>query len=76
MDRKPALRSGTVMTLTLCATVLFAVLMFSSKSNRAAAAEKTVVAIRDPDNVYTMPAEEEPHEGTWLQWPHDYGGSK
>jgi agmatine deiminase len=73
MDRKPALRSGTVMTLTLCATVLFAVLMFSSKSNRAAAAEKTVVAIRDPDNVYTMPAEEEPHEGTWLQWPHDYG---
>lgn len=21
---------------------------------------------------YTMPAEEEPHEGTWLQWPHNY----
>ena len=21
---------------------------------------------------YTMPAESEPHEGTWLQWPHHY----
>ncbi|MCG8482428.1 MAG: agmatine deiminase family protein [Clostridia bacterium] len=20
---------------------------------------------------YFMPAEWEPHEGTWLQWPHD-----
>lgn len=22
---------------------------------------------------YTMPGEEEEHEGTWLQWPHNYG---
>ena len=22
---------------------------------------------------YYMPAEGEPHEGTWLQWPHNYG---
>ena len=22
---------------------------------------------------YIMPSEEEPHEGTWLQWPHNYG---
>ena len=22
---------------------------------------------------YYMPAEDEPHEGTWLQWPHNYG---
>ena len=22
---------------------------------------------------YYMPSEEDPHEGTWLQWPHDYG---
>ncbi len=21
---------------------------------------------------YTMPSEDEPHEGTWLQWPHQY----
>jgi len=21
---------------------------------------------------YTMPSEEQPHEGTWLQWPHQY----
>jgi agmatine deiminase len=29
-------------------------------------------AIPDPDKRnFTMPAEEEPHEGTWLQWPHN-----
>ena len=22
---------------------------------------------------FWMPGEDEPHEGTWLQWPHDYG---
>ena len=22
--------------------------------------------------MYTMPQESEPHEGTWLQWPHEY----
>lgn len=22
--------------------------------------------------IYTMPGEEEPHEGTWLQWPHNH----
>lgn len=22
--------------------------------------------------LYTMPEESEPHEGTWLQWPHEY----
>ena len=21
---------------------------------------------------YSMPSEEGPHEGTWLQWPHNY----
>jgi agmatine/peptidylarginine deiminase len=21
---------------------------------------------------YSMPSEEHPHEGTWLQWPHNY----
>mmetsp|Transcript_4943 Transcript_4943/g.13068 ORF Transcript_4943/g.13068 Transcript_4943/m.13068 type:complete len:372 (-) Transcript_4943:577-1692(-) len=29
--------------------------------------------IRDPENIYTLPAEDTDHEGTWLQWPHDYG---
>ncbi|MFK7931971.1 MAG: agmatine/peptidylarginine deiminase [Saprospiraceae bacterium] len=24
-------------------------------------------------DVFYMPSEEEPHAGTWLQWPHDYG---
>jgi agmatine deiminase len=25
-----------------------------------------------PTILYTMPDESEPHEGTWLQWPHQY----
>lgn len=26
----------------------------------------------DTTILYTMPEESEPHEGTWLQWPHEY----
>ena len=32
-----------------------------------------VPPIPDSENTFTMPSEEEPHEGTWLQWPHDHG---
>jgi agmatine deiminase len=27
-------------------------------------------------STYVMPSEEDPHEGTWLQWPHNYGWDK
>lgn len=26
----------------------------------------------DTEILYTMPSEEEPHEGTWIYWPHQY----
>lgn len=39
----------------------------------ATPASAAVPVIQDPDNVYTWPAEDGPHEGTWLQWPHNYG---
>jgi hypothetical protein len=54
--------------LALCATALCAVLVFArSKCNRrAAAAEKTVVDIRDPDNVgnevVVMPSFDNPND--------------
>jgi len=32
-----------------------------------------VAPIEDPENQYIMPPEEARHEGTWLQWPHNYG---
>lgn len=36
----------------------------------------TTTNIQDPNTqteiMYTMPAKSEPHEGTWLQWPHQY----
>lgn len=28
--------------------------------------------ISQVNTIYTMPEESEPHEGTWLQWPHHY----
>jgi agmatine deiminase len=27
------------------------------------------------DMKFVMPAEDEPHEGTWLQWPHNHGSA-
>ena len=32
--------------------------------------------IPDPENVFTMPSEEEEHEATWLQWPHNFHRQK
>jgi agmatine deiminase len=52
--------------------------MFSS-SSKASRKKKpqpdaaVVPRIRDPTASFTMPHEEHVHEGTWLQWPHDYG---
>lgn len=31
-----------------------------------------VVSVPEDSIAYTMPGEEEEHEGTWLQWPHNY----
>ncbi|KAL7558164.1 hypothetical protein ACA910_016218 [Epithemia clementina (nom. ined.)] len=39
------------------------------KSNAGA----TVAPILDPERQYTMPSADTLHEGTWLQWPHNYG---
>jgi agmatine deiminase len=36
-----------------------------------------VPLIPDPDRRnFTFPSEEEPHEGTWLQWPHNRSASR
>ena len=31
-----------------------------------------VICFTAPAQTYTFPSEELPHEGTWLQWPHQY----
>ncbi|HAA15767.1 MAG TPA: agmatine deiminase [Cytophagales bacterium] len=33
---------------------------------------QTMISLDSVDVLYTMPEESEPHEGTWLQWPHHY----
>ncbi|WP_166925295.1 agmatine deiminase family protein [Flavobacterium poyangense] len=43
--------------------------------NSCAGEESVAEAIAKPDPsqiMYKMPDESEPHEGTWLQWPHQY----
>lgn len=32
--------------------------------------KKSVPSVPDPQSIFTMPPEDDPHEGTWLQWPH------
>jgi agmatine deiminase len=34
--------------------------------------KKVIKTANKIDILYTMPEESEPHEGTWLQWPHEY----
>lgn len=34
--------------------------------------ENVVTPPEETEILYTMPEENEPHEGTWLQWPHEY----
>ena len=45
---------------------------FCKPAAKAFGKKNRVPSIPHPDQTFTMPAEEHPHEGTWLQWPHDY----
>ena len=48
--------------------VLFMIILttlFTCNKNRGQEPTRTEI-------LYTMPEESEPHEGTWLQWPHQY----
>ncbi len=47
--------------------LLMAILMTSFACDAYEEQEPTTTEI-----LYTMPEESEPHEGTWLQWPHQY----
>jgi agmatine deiminase len=44
------------------------------KSNATTAAH-LIFSVEEEEGIakYIMPPEEAPHEGTWLQWPHNYG---
>ena len=59
--------NGTMVNSTLLCIILMALgtMIHPTMAN--------VPEISDPNNIYTWPAEDEPHEGTWLQWPHNYG---
>ena len=34
--------------------------------------QQEITIAQESEILYTMPEESEPHEGTWLQWPHQY----
>ena len=50
-------------------------LAFATKVNTQTV-RATVPPIQDNSTVFYMPAEDDRHEGTWLQWPHNYGWDK
>jgi agmatine deiminase len=49
---------------TLCITLLSAFFACNKSDQQEPVAASEIF--------YTMPEESEPHEGTWLQWPHQY----
>ncbi|MDZ7881198.1 MAG: agmatine deiminase family protein [Saprospiraceae bacterium] len=51
---------------------LFMLILTSCGCNGSDSPADPIVVPTDSDILYTMPEESEPHEGTWLQWPHQY----
>lgn len=51
-------------------------MVFNFLTGRIKGGDGNVKPIPDPERIFHMPGEEEPHEGTWLQWPHDHGGNR
>ncbi len=51
-------------------TILMLYTLFSSCAKEGSLTGSSV--INTPSVVYTMPEESALHEGTWLQWPHEY----
>ncbi len=57
--------------LVLLAAATYYVACNTPKETTITTPEKTE-SKKTSDKLYTMPEESEPHEGTWLQWPHQY----
>lgn len=66
-NQKTTLRTLQVLLLTACVCLL------------AGCKTESVIPVEEREDImdntptFTMPGEETLHEGTWLQWPHDYG---
>lgn len=52
-------------------SIFWAITLFSCEES-VVDADTTTPPSTNASVLYTMPEESEPHEGTWLQWPHEY----
>lgn len=57
--------------------LLFALIAFygscsTPKEASSTKQDETIETKKSTNILYTMPEESELHEGTWLQWPHQY----
>lgn len=52
-------------------SIFWAITFFSCEES-VVDTDNTTQPSTNIDVLYTMPEESEPHEGTWLQWPHEY----
>jgi len=64
--QKTLLVQGFFGSIIKCSVIFVSVLLAACNHNDDAS------RISNDKPFYTMPEESEPHEGTWLQWPHHY----
>jgi agmatine deiminase len=58
--------------LTLFTLFLFTVISCSKENNETQSDLQKLEMMSRSTTMYKMPDETKPHEGTWLQWPHQY----
>ena len=68
MVNKPAF----LLLLSIMDKILFLSILFLLNIQAACEKEEQNPETMEAEILYTFPEESEPHEGTWLQWPHQY----
>ncbi len=66
---KKAIKFCLIATLS---TAIVSGCSFEGNNENAKGKEGEKVEIQKTVGKYTMPDEKDKHEGTWLQWPHEY----
>ena len=75
MKKAPAkkpLYISLFVVVTGIAVMCFFLLRSPEETKTSSTTSTNVPDIPHPNQTFTMPAEEHAHEGTWLQWPHNY----
>ncbi|WP_212935931.1 agmatine deiminase family protein, partial [Bacillus hominis] len=58
--------------ISALSTAIISGCSFEGNNENAKGKENGKVEVQKTVGKYTMPDEKDKHEGTWLQWPHEY----